>query len=620
MQVTNDNIFNLLSANMVYKIPRYQRQYSWQQAPQCEMLWQDVKAIIAQNSCTELNGGHERSNHFLGTIVTVELQDSADSDFDFVASSHLIDGQQRVTSLSLMIVALRRYIRQQLIKEPENTELKRFENTLSGLLVRSSDQPKLELSSTDHAAYASIIKNDEIIDRANKDGVEDGDSLLWKNCRYFFKCWRALFEDELVPLTEQAIKPMFECLQFAHIELEPEHQDNPQQVFESLNSTGMNLSQSDLIRNFLLMEMNIERQRALYNNFWRVLERNIESSAQNAQDVPNLMQQFFAHFMTIKNAEIPNEANVYVTFKAWFASAYGHCDDANQKCLQELLTANQVWCKMYWSDGTSSSLIERTCYELRQLERGVLLPVMFKLLYDRCCGLISDAVVLRCLQFLRSYSLRLFIQNEDVGNLLNQFFSRLIARLNKVQDEAIYLQQLLTSLIDTKQQQLVFPTDAVFRNRLINHNFNGSAQEKKYVKLLLFITERYENKEFETLKDSYALDFILPADNSGSGELTEKQGWDKDLLDLSGHQEWSGRLGNLTLHEGKPLPKAKAKWASFVARKNEFMQNYKRHLNQELLDPNKGTWTVHDIKARGDRLADLILQVLPYPDESLLKQ
>ena len=90
---------------------------------------------------------------------------------------------------------------------------------------------------------------------------------------------------------------MFECLQFAHINLEPKNNDNPQQVFESLNSTGIDLSQTDLIRNFLLMEMNVEHQRELYQNYWRKIEGNIEKSVIGDQDPSECMTQFFSHFI-----------------------------------------------------------------------------------------------------------------------------------------------------------------------------------------------------------------------------------------------------------------------------------------------------------------------------------
>lgn len=622
MQVSNDNIYNLLSANMVYKIPRYQRQYSWHQSPQCETLWNDVKTIIEQNVA------QEQTNHFLGTIVTVELQDSDGPGFDFVASSHLIDGQQRVTSFSLMIIALRHYVHKQWELDPDNEGLKHFEDTLSGLLERKAGKAKLALSSADQDAYVSLLKDgDQIESKSTTD-----DTLLLKNCRYFYKCWKALFDSKKsnvnLALTEQAIKPMFECLQFAHIKLEPKNNDNPQQVFESLNSTGMNLSQADLIRNFLLMDMNIDHQRELYEEYWRAIELNIENYAKDIQSVPDSLLQFFFNFLTVQNADIPIADAIYTKFKDWYGRYYSDKPNAHETCLKELLAANKVWCAMYWSKGDSSSEIERICYELRQLGRDVLNPVMFMFLYDYHCGRISEQSLRWCLKFLCSYCLRLFTQNEGVGNLMNTSFCRLMVKLKKASNDESYLQTLVEHLCQSAEEgvttsrtkvKLKCPNDSDFRNWLINHSITSTSQEKQYIKVMLFVTERFENKEFALLPEAYALDFILPSDlTTKKGELSSDQGWDEKLVELSGHQEWYGRLGNLTLHKDKPLSKTVAKWSSFKDRKDEFGQNYKRHLNKEL-QGDKVTWTVQDIKERGERLADLILKVLPYPDMSLVK-
>lgn len=135
---------------------------------------------------------------------------------------------------------------------------------------------------------------------------------------------------------------------------------------------------------------------------------------------------------------------------------------------------------------------------------------------------------------------------------------------------------------------------------------------------MLLMAERYQNKEYSILKGPFVLDYVLPAKLSDdkSLELTEEQGWDEELIKLAGHREWSDRLGNLTLrqtNDKKPLPINKATWLSFKARKEEFAKQLKRHVNCELQSP-KEQWTEQDIRERGERLADWLLQVFPYPD------
>ena len=624
MQVLNDNIFNLLSADMVYKVPRYQRQYSWQESPHCETLWKDIETIIKQNNTYGKNVSNRQINHFLGTIVTVEIHNSEISDFDFGLSSHLIDGQQRLTSLSLMIIALRHYVHKKWELEPNNVELKRFEDALVGLLDRKPGKykAKLELSSSDQEAYISLLKNSEQIEKRPSPNA----SLLLKNCRYFYYRWKSLFEgkDHFV-LSEQSIKPMFECLQFAYIKLDPQNEDNPQQVFESLNSTGINLSQADLIRNFLLMEMSVERQRELYEEYWCLIEKNIEHYAGNAQKIPDLLTQFFLHFLTIQNADIPVKDNLYAKFKNWFEVNYNCISNANRQCLEQLVEANKIWCNMYWSQSDSKSEIERKCFELRQLDRDVLNPVIFMFLYDCDCGRITEETLCWCLKFFCSYCLRLFAQGDDVGNKMNGSFCNLMSKLKKANTDRSYLQTLVDHLCqdgatDDNKLKLKCPNDSEFKRWLLNHSISSTSQEKQYVAIMLFVTERFENKEIALLPEKYALDFILPADLADRKvDLKPELGWDPELLELSGHQEWSGRLGNLTLrNKDKPLPKDRARWSEFKDRQAELGQLYKRHLNKEL-QGDKDTWTVQDIKERGERLADLIIKVLPYPDMSLVK-
>ena len=165
MQVLKDNIYNLLSSSTAYTIPRYQRQYSWLQSPQCEMLWSDVKAIIEQNSIAL----YEQTNHFLGTIVTVKLQ-SMKGGFANQGRLQLIDGQQRVTSISLMIIALRYYIHEQW-SHNHDSNLKSIEDKLTGLLTLKSGKPKLELGSADNDVYISLLNNSEQIG-LNEDSID----------------------------------------------------------------------------------------------------------------------------------------------------------------------------------------------------------------------------------------------------------------------------------------------------------------------------------------------------------------------------------------------------------------------------------------------------------------
>ena len=628
MEVNSNNIYNLLSANVEYRIPHYQRQYSWQQKPQCEELWQDIERIIEANT----GDAPKQLNHFIGTIVMVQLQDDMGMmDYDCY---HLIDGQQRLTSISLVIIALRHYVQRELELFPQEQNYIDLCSALNGLLYRETDTAsgsKLFLSKADQQALESLLSGQVSFDNKPADTA----SLLIRNCYFFYSKWVSFFNKNRakVPLSEQTVKPLFERLLFAQIALDPSNKDNPQQVFESLNSTGMNLTQSDLIRNFLLMNMDLETQREMYQRYWVKMEDNLK---QNLADFPNSkadLDLFFLNFLTSRLGEIPNKEDIYNKFKEWFrknvAPQYETSEDpaaADKDCLQQLCDAHTVWCRMYWSQGDSRDPIDRACYELRLLDRDVLNPVMFELLYDQHLGRISLLALQWSLRFLCSYCVRLFSMIERVSNLMNKHFTALLRKLNNsaVNSEDQYLIALIGHLCPSPDiklgrvdEKLKCPQDKDFHNFLCSHHF-ATLQDKPYALFMLLMAERYQNKEYSILKGPFVLDYVLPAKLSDDKalELTEEQGWDEELIKLAGHREWSDRLGNLTLrqtNDKKPLPINKATWLSFKARKEEFAKQLKRHVNCELQNP-KEQWTEQDIRGRGERLADWLLQVFPYPD------
>lgn len=309
MEVNSNNIYNLLSANVEYRIPHYQRQYSWQQKPQCEELWQDIERIIEANT----GDAPKQLNHFIGTIVMVQLQDDLGMmDYDCY---HLIDGQQRLTSISLVIIALRHYVQRELELFPQEQNYIDLCSALNGLLYRETDTAsgsKLFLSKADQQALESLLSGQVSFDNKPADTA----SLLIRNCYFFYSKWVSFFNKNRakVPLSEQTVKPLFERLLFAQIALDPSNKDNPQQVFESLNSTGMNLTQSDLIRNFLLMNMDLETQREMYQRYWVKMEDNLK---QNLADFPNSkadLDLFFLNFLTSRLGEIPNKEDIYNKF------------------------------------------------------------------------------------------------------------------------------------------------------------------------------------------------------------------------------------------------------------------------------------------------------------------
>ncbi|GAA9258357.1 hypothetical protein TH0127_12330 [Helicobacter pylori] len=255
-------------------IPIYQRLYSWEKE-QCKQLWDDIIKI----------GGNDQMNgHFIGSIVFVQDDIYTTSHNEFL----IIDGQQRLTTITLLLTALRDHL---------SDEVKRKEIENHYLINSDKDGDKkfrLILSESDKDTLLSLIDKD-------RRKPSEPSSKIMEN----FK----LFEEWIRKNTNQ-LETIFKGLgklMIVEIALE-KGKDDPQLIFESMNSKGMELVQTDLIRNYIIMETEIEKQEGFYNKYWRAMEEDFKQNKK-------WFDRFVRHYLTIKTREIPNINKVYVVLK-----------------------------------------------------------------------------------------------------------------------------------------------------------------------------------------------------------------------------------------------------------------------------------------------------------------
>lgn len=217
-------------ADKKFIIPVYQRPYSWKKS-NCKELFNDLMEVYKK--------GYE--NHFFGSIVYVAQEDSGHHEYI------IIDGQQRITTVSLLLLAIRNYI---LSNETiQNIGIKTNKITNAYLIDEYADEDenlKLKLIQEDKEIYEKLVKNEE---------VGEPDSNIVINYNYFLREISKLNADELKGLYDSIMK-----LVIVNISLNPANGDDPQLIFESLNSTGLDLLESDKIRNYVLMNMSIKEQ------------------------------------------------------------------------------------------------------------------------------------------------------------------------------------------------------------------------------------------------------------------------------------------------------------------------------------------------------------------------
>lgn len=344
------NIYQILDGTKQYKIPVYQRYYSWDAAVQCKKLWNDIIDMEKNNV----------KQHFMGVVVNIAEQAQPMGVQEF----QIIDGQQRITTLTLMLIALRDH----LYDHPEYKELDAdiITQTLlkNTLFEKFNDerQFKLILTESDKDALLGLI---ERIPETQENYKE---TKIIKNYIYFKS---QIAKETISPL--QLYNTM-DKLQIVNITLEREF-DDPQAIFESLNSTGKELSESDLIRNYILMGLTSSEQTLIYNYWWHPMEVLFKS---NDSDDDNTMDLFFRDYLTYQLSRIPNLKKIYEEFKD-YTEKYRKNDTEN--FCADLFNFAKIYTDLIYSKHSDPDI--NSCFkEIVSLDMKVAYPFFLKVLND----------------------------------------------------------------------------------------------------------------------------------------------------------------------------------------------------------------------------------------------
>jgi len=494
MKATEAKLLDFLRKSPQFVIPIYQRSYSWGEK-ECRQLWDDILR-------TGLN--NEVSAYFIGSIVYVEK-----GLFHVMSPSPLlvIDGQQRLTTVSLLIEALARRLGD---TEPLDgfSARKLRHYYLLNSLEDGERKYKLVLSQTDKGSVMALL------DQQPKPKEH---SIRVEANFEFFKQRVAEAKDDLVAVCKGLAK-----LVIVDISLSRD-QDNPQLIFESLNSTGRELSQADLIRNFILMGLEPQLQTRLYEQYWRPMEVDFGQEAYATH-----FDAFMRHYLTVKTGDIPNVREVYEAFKQYARSP-------KSAGIEALVADIRIFAGFYCAialGAEQDSDLKVAFHDLRDLKVDVAFPLLLELYHDYDAQVLSKHELLQAVRLVESYVFRRVVCSIPT-NSMNKTFATFGRALKKDR----YLESIQAHFLLLPSYRR-FPDDEEFKRELQLKDLYNFRSRSYWLRRL----ENYRRKE-PVLVDEYTIEHILPQNENLSAQ------WISDLGPewLRIQKTYLHTLGNLTL-------------------------------------------------------------------------
>ena len=569
MKATEAKFLDFLKKSPQFVIPIYQRTYSWTEK-ECRQLWDDIVR----------SGTNDKIGvHFVGSIVYIE---SGLSQVTHQAPLLVIDGQQRLSTVTLMLAALaeavadgepfdgfsRRKIRHYYLLNPEESGDRHF---------------KLLLSQTDKDTLTAIVGGTNL----PKD-----ESLRVKANYDFFKQWIKEGAVDLATLCKGLAK-----LVVVDIALNRD-QDNPQLIFESMNSTGKELSQADLIRNFILMGLEPKLQTRLYEQFWRPMEVDFGQEAYGTH-----FDGFMRYYLTVKTGELPNISAVYDAFKDHARSSKDSAVDDNahvEAMVRDIRDYARYFCAMALGSETEPEL-KRAFHDLRELKVDVAYPFLLDLYNDYTLKLLSKDDFVRSVRLIEAYVFRRAICACPT-NSMNKTFATFTKTLKKDH----YLESIKAQFLLLPSYRR-FPKDDEFHRDLQTRDLYNFRSRSYWLRRF----ENHGRKEHVPV-DEYTIEHILPQNEQLSAAWRSALGTKWQHI----QQTWLHTLGNLTLtgynseYSDRPF-----------IEKRDMEGGFK----QSPLKLNEGLgqleeWNEDAIKTRALKLAGLATQVWAEPqlDAALL--
>ena len=548
------------SVGCQFVIPVYQRNYTWSADREVKQYLSDLGHVLNK----------EYKNHFMGILIYLEKT------IDFSTRElSVIDGQQRLTTTFLIIYAIREIFK----SNGENDQAQQLDMFLINALSKDKFRYKLKPLVSDDDVYRCIVED-------RLDDNEDEESPIYKNYVYIKTHLENLISKGY---TANDILLALDKLYVVCVPISEE--DNAQKIFESINATGVKLTAADLIRNFLLMNLDSDTQDKFYANYWRKIEDNISTDSKD-------LEMFFRMYLAIKTYILVPKNGVYRSFVEWVEE---------QKIKTDVLFKEMLeYAKIYYAIdrapiNVQAKEVQQPLIDFRKIHSDLPVAIVMEFLRLHSIGLIDSDTLGRLIQSINVYLIRRSICDMDSQNISKLFPTLLRKVLEKCDGQ-------YDNIVDVLNQEMVgnnagtsgsyMPTDTQMYDSLLNAN----VYKRPALRIILDRLELNDNPAPVDLS-KLSIEHLMPQ--------TPTEEWLAELdVDEETYMSNLHRLGNLTLAARPDNSKMSNQLWDF---KNEILKSTAHlKMNMELLTIDR--WTVDCIESRTKALIKRICEVFPYPD------
>ena len=552
MKANEVNLLKFLQGPKQFLIPIFQRRYSWDKR-HCDQLWKDIMRVGKDKNALA---------HFLGSVVYMEHGLYSVST---IPQLLVIDGQQRLTTLSLLLSALGRAI------EATGVEIGITQRRLENYYLFNADEDdqyrhKQLLTRRDNDTLIQLLENKEL--------PADASPRLLENYGFF--------EEKLQSENLEVVYDGIQKLMIVDISLNRDY-DNPQLIFESLNSTGLDLSQADLIRNYVLMGQERNIQNRLYEDYWFPMEDRF------GDEYTKRFDRFIRDYLTLKTRRIPNIRSVYEHFK----------DEVDNKEHPEALEAAIAEISRYSRYYVCIALLQEddpeflACFEdIHALNVETVFPFLLEVYEDYMQGQLEKEQVIDILRLIESYIFRRAICGIETRGL-NRIFATLMLKI----DKSNYLESLKRAFAQMPSSQR-YPSDTEFKEKFCIkdvYNFHPCSY------LLCKLENHGHNKEAVRLEDC-TIEHVMPQTLSEQWKTDLGENWEE------AHEKYLHTIGNLTL-TGYNSELGNHTFIDKQLMDGGFLDS-PLHLNRDLAEVEQ--WNETAIIDRAETLAEKAREIWPY--------